>query len=69
MDYRMEMLAQIEQDIAAGDLCITAQLDMITYAQSIGLDTQPFEATLASFRDTQEARFRARGRLLRQLYA
>lgn len=69
MDYRMEMLAQVEQHIAAGDWCITTQLDMIARAQSIGLDTKPFEATLAEFRETQEARFRSRDRLLRQLYA
>jgi hypothetical protein len=30
----MEMLAQIEQHIANGDRCITAQLDMIGYARS-----------------------------------
>ena len=69
MDYRMEMLAQIEQHIANGDRCITAQLDMIGYARSIGLDTKPFEATLAGFRGTQEARFRSRDRLLRQLFS
>lgn len=49
MDDRMEMLAQIEQHIAAGDWCITTHLDMIASAQSLGLDTKPFEATLADF--------------------
>lgn len=47
------MLAQIEQHIAAGDLYITAQIDMITYAHSLGLDTKPFETTLADFRETK----------------
>lgn len=65
----MERLAQIERHIATGDRCITAQLDMIAYAQSIGLDTKPFEATLVELRATQQARFRSRQRLLRQLYA
>jgi hypothetical protein len=65
----MELLAQIEQNIARGDWCITAQLDMIAYAQRIGLDIKPFERTLADFREAQAARFRSRDRLLRQLYA
>jgi hypothetical protein len=69
MDYRMEALAQIEQNIAAGDWCITTQLDIIARMRSMGQDTKPFEVTLAEFRVTQESRFRSRRSLLRQLYA
>jgi hypothetical protein len=37
--------------------------------RTLGMDTREFEATLTEFKDSQQARFALRRRLLAELYA